>query len=464
MNGSALGRAAYTPVEEALTVPPSGREPADAAHVLPPMPSALPLPRSLFGHPVYYGWYIVAVAFVASMMSSGVQAYTLGVFLKPMTEDLSWTRTDISIGQTVSTVVTGLLAFVVGPLLDRRGGRGLMVAGAFIGGLGFMALGSMQELWQYYVIRGGLITVGSVGMGALVVNVAVSNWFVRMRGRAVAISAMGISVSALVLPTLSTSLMNTYGWRTAWVIIGGAIWVVVIPLAWLLMRRRPEDYGLYPDGDIDPPGRTAQRVEQAGDDVWTRSEVVRTRTLWMLIATFGLGQMGLGAVLLHLIPYLTDTGFSPGEAARGFGMIGAAGLLSKPLWGFGLERMPTRLLAAGEFLLMGLGIALTLVVTGTLAMYVAIFVIGLGIGGVVTVQEVVWANYFGRLSLGTVRGVGRPFTIVSSAGGPVFAGAAYDIGGSYEPAFVVFIGTYLFAALLILVTPRPTPPAVAAVS
>ncbi|HJM88936.1 MAG TPA: MFS transporter [Dehalococcoidia bacterium] len=443
-----------------MVAPPASEPAADGAEA-PSIatPASLPLPRSLFGYPIYYGWYIVAIAFVASMMSSGVQAYTLGVFLKPMTEDLGWTRTDISVGQTVSTVVTGLLAIVVGPVIDRRGGRGLMVVGALIGGAGFIALGAVQDLWQYYAIRGGLITIGSVGMGALVVNVAVSNWFVRMRGRAVAIGAMGISVSALILPALSTSLMDAYGWRTAWVVIGVAVWVLVIPLAWFVMRRRPEDYGLYPDGELEPPDGAAQRVEQAGDDVWTRAQVLRTPTLWMLIATFGFSQMGLGAMLLHLIPYLTDIGFSPAEAARGFGMIGAAGLLSKPLWGLGLERFQTRWMAAAEFLLMALAIGLILSITSALMMYVAIFILGLGIGGVVTVQEVVWANYFGRLTLGTVRGVGRPFTIVSSAGGPVFAGAAYDIGGSYELAFTVFIGTYLVAAALIVLTPRPRSPA-----
>ena len=445
-----------------MAAPPASEPVADRAEALSiATPASLPLPRTLLGYPIYYGWYIVAIAFVASMMSSGVQAYTLGVFLKPMTDDLGWTRTDISIGQTVSTVVTGLLAIVVGPVIDRRGGRGLMVVGALIGGAGFMALGSVHDLWQYYAIRGGLITIGSVGMGALVVNVAVSNWFVRMRGRAVAIGAMGTSVSALILPTLSTSLMVAYGWRTAWVVIGAAVWVLVIPLAWLVMRRRPEDYGLYPDGDSEPPDGAAQRVEQAGNDVWTRAQVLRTPTLWMLIATFGFSQMGLGAMLLHLIPYLTDIGFSPAEAARGFGMIGAAGLLSKPLWGLGLERFQTRWMAAAEFLLMALAIGLILSITSALTMYVAIFILGLGIGGVVTVQEVVWANYFGRLTLGTVRGVGRPFTIVSSAGGPVFAGVAYDVGGSYELAFTVFIGTYLVAAALIVLTPRPVSPTTA---
>ena len=421
-------------------------------------PASLPLPRTLFGRPVYYGWYIVAVAFVASMMSAGVQAYTLSVFLKPMTEDLGWTRTDLSWGQTIATVVTGLLAFVVGPMIDRRGGRALMVAGALVGGFGFIVLGQVQELWQYYAVRGGLITVGTVGMGTLVVNVAISNWFTRMRGRAIAIGAMGISLSALILPTLSTVLIEWLGWRVAWALLGVLIWVFVIPVSALVMRRRPEDYGLEPDGG-PASGAPQARVHQLDDVSWTRGEAARTPTLWMLVITFGIGSMGLGAMLVHLIPYLTDGGFSPAQAAGGFGMVGVAGLLSKPLWGLALERIQTRFCAAFDFVLFALSMALIMAINGMAMMYVAIFTLGLAIGGVVTVQEVVWANYFGRLTLGTVRSIGRPFTIVSSAGGPVFAGAAYDLGGSYQVAFVVFIATYLLAAVLILVTPHPQPPA-----
>jgi MFS family permease len=418
----------------------------------------LPLPTTLFGRPVYYGWYVVAVAFVASMMSSGVQAYTLGVFLKPMTAALGWSRTDISLGQTVSTVATGLLALVVGPVMDRRGGRVLMIVGAVVSGLGFIALGQVHNLWQYYLVRGGLITVGSVGMGALVVNVAISNWFVRMRGRAIAIGSMGVSVSALVMPPLSTHLIAVMGWRSAWAVIGVLVWIAVIPPAAYVMRRRPEDHGLEPDGGAAPAGRPV-RVRTAGDVRWTRRDAARTPALWMLITSFGLASMGLGAMLLHLYPYLTDRGFSPGEAAAGFSMIGVMGLLSKPLWGFALERFETRYCASAEFLAMALGILLVLLIRNVATMFGAICVFGVGIGGVITVQEVVWANYFGRLTLGTVRSIARPFTIVSSAGGPVFAGAAYDIGGSYEVAFSVFVITYLIAAALIFVTPRPAPPA-----
>lgn len=413
------------------------------------------LPRTFFGRPIFYGWYIVGIAFLSTTMAAGVQTYTLGAFLRPMTEDLGWSRTDISLGQTFSTVVAGFVGFAIGPLIDRRGGRELMVIGAILGGAGFMAMGLVQETWHYYLVRGGLITIGAAGMGSNVVNIAVANWFIRMRGRAVAIGAMGLSLAALVLPILSTWLIGQMGWRWSWVVIGLSIWVLVAPISWAVMRRRPEDHGLEPDGGGRRLGSTSTGIS-AEDQMWTRQQAARTPALWLLIVAFGFANMGMTAMLLHLIPYLGDIGFSSGQAAAGFGMIGVAGLISKPLWGLALERFSAKGCALAEFLLMALGIAFILQIKGEATMYAAILVFGLGIGGVVTVQEVVWANFFGRLSLGTVRSVGRPFGIVTSAAGPVFAGAAYDLRSSYELAFLVFIAANIIACLLILATPRPT--------
>jgi MFS family permease len=388
-------------------------------------------------------------------MAAGIQTYSMGSFLKPMTQDLGWSRTDISLGQTVSTVVGGFIAFAIGPLIDRRGARGLMVVGAIAGGLGYMTLGLVQEVWHYYLVRGGLITIGAAGMGSGVVNIAVANWFIRMRGRAIAIGAMGLSLAALVLPVASTWLIDRMGWRWSWVVIGLSVWVVVTPIGWFVMRRRPEDHGLLPDG-VPVRVATGQLPPPEPEQRWTRQEAARTPALWLLIVGFGLSSMGMSAMLLHLIPYLSDQGFSAGQAAAGFGMIGVAGLVSKPLWGLALERFPAKACALAEFLLMGTGIALILRINNEATMYAAILVFGLGIGGVVTVQEVVWADFFGRLTLGTVRSVGRPFGIVTSAAGPVFAGAAYDLRNSYEIAFIVFIVANLLAAALILAIPKPT--------
>ena len=180
-----------------------------------PPTARLPLPSVIFGRPVFYGWYIVSAACLVAMMSMGVQVYGLGVFITPMTEELGWSRTDISLGQTLSTGVMGLVGLAVGGLTDRRGGRALIVVGAVITGLAYILLGQVQGLWQYYLVVGVVLTLGMGTMGGMVLNVVVSNWFIRRRGRAIAITAMGASFGAILVPPLMTWLIDAAGWRTA---------------------------------------------------------------------------------------------------------------------------------------------------------------------------------------------------------------------------------------------------------
>jgi cyanate permease len=336
-----------------------------------------------------------------------------------------------------------------------------MVVGALIAGLGLILLGQIHELWQYYLVKGAVLTFGMACVGAMVVNVAVSNWFIRLRGRALAIAAMGLSLAAMVLPPVAARMIDSFGWRAAWAILGVSIWVIVMPLAWLAMRRRPEDYGLEPDGGrVEPRAgdRLGQQRDAADDVQWSRRQAMRTSALWMLILTFGLASMGFGAMLLHLIPFLTDSGYSRAEAAAAFSMVGVSGFISKPIWGVVADRVASRFAAAAEFIILGVGILVITLASTLPLMYAGILILGIGVGGILTLQETVWADYFGRRTLATVRSVGRPFTIIFSAGGPVFAGLVYDLGGSYQFAFAVFIAAYALAAILILVTPPPRPP------
>jgi MFS family permease len=422
----------------------------------------LPLPSTLFGHTVFYGWYIVAVACLVSMMSMGISAYGLGVFIKPIEADLGWSRTDISLGQTLSTGVMGLAGFVLGGLVDRQGGRLLMVLGAVFAGSAYVLLSQVQELWQYYLITALVLTPGMGMMGAIVLNVVVSNWFLQRRGRAIALTNLGVSFGAILVPKVATWIIETHGWRTAWVAIGISIWVLVIPPSWFVMRRRPEDHGLEPDGGlIEIMGRgSAVAAQRAAADRlrWTRRQVMRTPTLWMLIFVFGFGSVGMMGMLLHMVPFLSDSGYSPAAAATAFTMVGFSGLISKPLWGLAVERFEARFVAAAEFSALGLGVLAISLASTLPLMYGSIFLFGIGVGGMMTVQETVWADYYGRLTLGMVRSIGRAFTIVFSAAGPLVAALAYDVRGSYELAFLLFVGSYACAAVLVLVTPFPKHP------
>lgn len=417
---------------------------------------------------IFYGWYIVGLSFLTNLMGVGIGAYTLGVFMLPMEQDLGWTRTTMSGTQAAGTLVTALLSPFVGGVLDRRGGKVLMVGGALLFGLGLISVSFVQEVWQFYAIRAALIGVGSVGMSNLVVNVAVSNWFVRKRGRAISLGSMGLSMAAVVLPPLCSVLIANFGWRTAWVVLGALTWAVMIPSAALILRRRPEDMGLQPDGDpVDRPETAAKAAGLQSEGMrsrnarWTRQEAMRTPALWLIIGATSLTLMSNPTMLLHLVPFLQGTGFGAAEAALGLTTIGLCGLLCKPFWGLLMERVPVRYGAMAQMLISSSGIGAILIAgySGRLELVVlACFYFGIGVGGVQTVGETVWADYFGRLSLGTVRSIGIPFTTGASAGGALLAGIIFDFTGSYQAAFPVLMAALALGAFLIGISRAPVPP------
>jgi cyanate permease len=258
--------------------------------------------------------------------------------------------------------------------------------------------------------------------------------------------------------------IEDFGWRTAWVLLGGLVWALILPSA-LVIRRAPEDMGLYPDDMTPEQAEVYSAVRQrltAGSEVqWTRPQALRTRSLWLIILAFGTANVGLGAMLLHLISYLTDSGFSRPTAAFLFSVMSWAALLSKALWGGLMDRFHARYLSAVGFVISGVSIVGLLgagearseaLVALALAGY------GLGIGGVIPLQETVWASYFGRTHLGKIRSVAMPFSIIFSAGGPLLAGTLYDRSGSYTNAFLLFVMFYVLGLILILLARPPRPP------
>ncbi|MDO8670081.1 MAG: MFS transporter [Dehalococcoidia bacterium] len=429
----------------------------------------------------FYGWMIVAIGFISEAVLVSLRTYGFGVFFKPMTEELGWTRAMFSSVHSVGFVVEGLISPLVGPIIDKRGARGVMIFGAVVGGAGFAALAFVHGIWEMYLIRGLAITIGLACAGPIVVSVAVSNWFIRSRGKAVAFSLAGVSLGGVAISPVGTFLIATYGWRTAWIILGAAVWVLVILPVALFMKRRPEDVGLLPDGasarlDVGVGGQgtgvggskdegsiaVPGVLSPVGEETWTRGEALRTRTLWLTIVAFGFSAMSGTAVTLHFYPYLTDLGLTEAVAATVYSAHAVSLGLSKILWGFVMDRIHVRYCAMAAFAFLALAtVALAMLSRWPTLwlIYLTSIFLGFGLAGHGPVGEVLWANYYGRLSLGAIRTIASPFSVGFGAIGPIFAGWVYDTFQSYEFAFISLAAAYALAAVLFYFAraPKKTP-------
>lgn len=414
---------------------------------------------------LFYGWYVVAGSFFAHWMGAALGVPEFGLFFKPMSGELGWTRAMTTVPLVTRNVLSQFAGPVVGPLVDRFGPRYLMAFGAIIAGIATMLMSQTHSLWQFFLFFSVIGAIGTAGLSHIVTNTAIAKWFVRKRGRATGIAATGINVGEAVMTPVTYLLIATLGWRRAWMVLGLIPWLIIAPASFLLMRRAPEDMGLRPDGD-PPEGEappqshtTASRRRAVKEEYpWTAGAAFRTPALWLLIIAINLGSLSVSGVVVHQIPFLTDQGLSAGVAALTLTTYAIFAIPSKLIWGFMAERVHIRYLAAASLLGSAAGL-LILLQTDTFAEAIAFGVVyGLTRGAWAVVQSLVWADYYGRHFLGTIRGYVTPMTLLSGLGGPLFAGFIYDTRQSYHFAFSVFVATYVASALLVLATRPPVPP------
>ena len=196
---------------------------------------------------IFYGIYIVAFAFLCLTMCIGCGSFAFSLFVNPLQSELAWSRGQIMVGFTIFWVMMGAASPLFGRILDRRGARVVIPLGAIVMGLGFVLLSRMDSLFLFYL---GYVLVGSgaAGIGPVPTSAIVSNWFRKKRGTAVGITSAGIGAGGAVMAPIAGYLLQTYDWRTAYFAMAVIIWIALIPLALLLVRTRPEDVGLHPDG------------------------------------------------------------------------------------------------------------------------------------------------------------------------------------------------------------------------
>ncbi len=412
----------------------------------------------------FYGWTIVAVGFLAHIASAFSISSTLSVFLKPLSSDLGVSRGVFSLIRSGEVLIGAAAAPLVGTLIDRHGGKWLMATGGVVSGIGFLLLGQARDFWQFLLFRWLLISPGDALMGQMVVNVSISRWFVRMRGRALALAGMGHGLAKVGMPLLAASIILYAGWRTAWAVFGLVTLALVVGPALLFMRRRPEDMGLLPDGrfhgqpESGAPAKQADSVRarsSATDDVaWSRREALGTPAFWLIVITFGVAHVGVSGLNLHVFSFVSDQGHSAMVAALVMSTIAFMQFSTPIVWGLLAERSNIARLIMAKFLIQAAGILVALSSPGVLSLYAGFFLYGIGMGGTSILAEMIWANYFGRISLGKIRGMGSLLTHAFSAGGPPFFGLLFDYTQSYFLSFSIFIGM-LFASAFLSLFLRP---------
>ena len=392
---------------------------------------------------------------------SGTFWQGFGAFFDPIVEQFGWSRATTSAAISLQRTESGMVSPFVGYFIDRFGPRKVMLVGILMTGAGFILLARINSLWQFYSAF-ALITLGmSIGTW-MVVTTAVANWFVALRTRALALTSAGSALGGLLVPVVIW-LIATTDWRTALVLIGVGFWIVGIPSA-IVMRRRPEDHGLLPDGrsgetsdgsEADAPadterGAAQERVEAS----LTVRQALATRTFWQMALAMGAGQLVMSATV-HQIPAITSFGFSRETAGVVMLAVSLMSLAGRIVSGFTGDRVDKRKVIAAAFALQLVG-TLIFATTST-PLHLAGFVVcwGIGFGASIPVRFALLADYFGRRHFGSVMGIMMTVSAVFGIAGPVFVGWMYDVRGNYRDPYVVLALTVLVAIPLVLSLTRP---------
>jgi MFS transporter, OFA family, oxalate/formate antiporter len=409
---------------------------------------------------IFYGWYILGVGMLAAFLAAGSSQLFMSIMLKPMTDEFGWSRSATTGAITLGTILAGLVAPVFGRLADRYGPRALMTLGALLLGGAYLALAHVGELWQFYVVYVAARGLTTPMLTGVVPMTAATNWFRRMRGRALGFIAMATPLGGAVLAFGGQLIIESTSWQTVFLVFAGlTLGLLVLPSA-VLLRRTPEEMGLLPDGAPSPSTteQAAQAVARGAELSWTLSEAMRTPTLWLITAAGVVAAMSNTAVGFHLVAYYTDVGLPATEAVTALSVYAFAGAIASGLWGWFTERLSERTMAVAVSLLSA-GAILYLLWVRSLAGAIAFAVLfGLTSRGGTTLTNIILAQYFGRRAYGTISGFVNPFTMVGLGLGPTIGALCFDLTGSYHVEFTFFAAASVLTAALLWLARHPGRP------
>jgi MFS family permease len=399
----------------------------------------------------YYGWVLMVVLGITTIISYGTTQYLFGVLVVPLDATFGWGRASISLAYALGLIVAGLLGVPIGSLVDHWGARLLMSVGSALAALALFGLARMDALWQFYLFWSGGLGLAMALTLYPVTFTVVANWFVRKRGKALAILTLIGGLSSPICIPLAGVLVAHVGWRSTLVVLGSAQLVIALPLHALLLRRHPEDLGFLLDGEPALPVQAQTPLPGAA-----LSEALLSPVFWLLTASLALVMLGSTVVLVHQVAFMIARGTDAVLAATLSGMLGLASLPGRYVFNVLSSRISPQKLLTLSVVAQAVGIAVLVLAGSSLAwliLYVLIY--GSAYGAFSPLRASVMADHFGRRAYGAITAVqGIPVALCAGLG-PLAAGWLYDALHHYEAAFWLCAGAFLLAAIGIALVPQP---------
>lgn len=429
------------------------------------------------GQRFFFGWVILGVAALGIFVSGPGQSHTIGVFFGPIARELElsggmagqlmvWlglgggadlSRTVLSFAYGAATLVAAFLLPQMGKLVDMHGPRRMLAVATILLGLACIAFaGASNVLW----LTIGFGALRFFGQGSLMLNCAnvVSRWFSAKRGFALSLMALGFAASMAVHPALAQWLVDTVGWRQAWIWLGALTWILMLPPILLLVFNRPDEIGLRPDGEAMPAENAAQQAAPVAG--LTLGEALRTPAFYIIAG--GLSTMSMLVTALHVyqVSIFGAHGLDAQTAAQMFAVSAATMVVMMPLTGRLLDRVRTEFMFAGGLLVMVFSLLAATLVSDVYTGILYAMVFGLNNAVTMTYFSYMWPRYFGLAHLGRIQGMGQMIAVVGASLGPLPLGIAADVIGSYNPMlYALAVLPALFAVLALALR---TPPQLAA--
>jgi MFS family permease len=390
---------------------------------------------------IYYGWIVLAALCCAGFARQGPAVATLSIFVEPLTREFGWSRTALSGAVSLGGVLAALASPPIGRLLDRHGPRAVLCTAVLVNAGALILLSFTPSLLVFYV----LFCIARMNWAVpfdLGIYGAINSWFIARRTFATSVATMAQIAGLVAMPLIAQAAIGHDGWRSGWVALGVVTLAVGFLPVWLFLGRRPEEKDLaIPAGHVEPR--------------FSRAQAVRTPAFWLLMLYTVLVFPVQAGVSLHQASHLVERGIDPTTAAAVvsvFSLMAGAGTFA---CGFLPRRLPIRFPMALAGLLAFAGTLLMTRIASPAGGYLAAGVFGFGIGAVLTLLPVAWADYFGRANYGAIRGLALSAQVLSQAVGPILSGVLHDLTGDYLASLYCFAGLSGLTVFAALAARRP---------